>query len=214
MCDKFIYDTFRIVYLSMMLDHAPVSPGRKRSPEKHAAILTAAADLVGEMGYERVSMEGIAARAGVGKMTVYRRWPGKAALYVDVYAHLVPPDALAGETDSLADDLKHLLTALFDLYRRTPAAAVLAGVIAAAQNDKAAKEALDSGLVSGRRGLLTGIFRRAVEAGELPTDFDGERAGDLFVALVWHRLLTDPGRLDDAYIDTIIDTVLMLGARP
>lgn len=166
------------------------------------------------MGYERVSMEGIAARAGVGKMTVYRRWPNKAALYVDVYADLVPPDALAGETGSLAGDLRHLLTALFDLYRRTPAAAVLAGIIAAAQSDTAAREALESGLVSGRRGLLTGIFRRAVDRGDLPAEFDGNRANDLFVALVWHRLLTDPGRLADAYVETVIDTVLMLGARP
>jgi len=201
-----------------MLDMANLpdspAPGRKRSPQKHAAILAAAADLIAEEGYERVSMEGIAARAGVSKMTVYRRWPNKAALYVDVYAHLVPPDALAGETGSLAGDLEHLLTALFDLYRRTPAAAVLAGIIAAAQSDAAAKEALASGLVSGRRGLLTAIFRRAVEAGELPADFDGNRAGDLVVALIWHRLLSDPAGLDDAYTDTIIDTVLMLGARP
>jgi len=190
------------------------APGRKRSPEKHAAILTAAADLVAEMGYERVSMEGIAARAGVGKMTVYRRWPSKAALYVDVYADLVPPEALAGGTGSLGGDLRHLLAALFDLYRQTPAAAVLAGVIAAAQSDTAAKEALESGLVSGRRGLLTGTFRRAVERSELPVNFNGKRANDLLVALVRHRLLTDPAGLDDAYIDTIIDTVLMLGARP
>jgi len=196
------------------MSDAATAPGRKRSPEKHAAILAVAADLVAEAGYERVSMEGIAARAGVGKMTIYRRWPNKAALYVDVYAHLVPPEALAGEKSSIANGLKHLLAALFDLYRRTPAAAVLAGVIAAAQSDAAAKEALESGLVSGRRGLLTAIFRRAVEAGDLPVDFDGERANDLIVALIWHRLLTDPAGLDDAYIDTIIDTVLMLGARP
>jgi len=196
------------------MSDAEPAPGRKRSPEKHAAILAAAADLVAELGYERVSMEGIAARAGVGKMTVYRRWPNKAALYVDVYAHLVPPETLARETGSLVGDLRHLLTALFELYRRTPAAAVLAGIIAAAQNDGAAKEALESGLVYGRRGLLTGIFRRAVEAGDQSPDFDGERANDLFVALVWHRLLTDPSCLDDAYIETIIETILLLGVNP
>src|SRR5260370_830118 len=81
----------------------------RRSAHSHAAVLRAAADLAGRLGYANASIEQIAAEAGVGKQTIYRWWPNKAALFIEVYRGLVPADIVTDDTGSLAGDLEAVL---------------------------------------------------------------------------------------------------------
>ncbi len=175
------------------------TPARlRRSPAKHRTILAAAAEAVAADGYDAATIEGIAARAGVGKQTIYRWWPSKPALFVEVYNHLVPPDALQADTGDVFDDLEALLAGLFAIYRRTPAARVLAGLVADAEHDPAAADAVRGGLVIGRRGLLTEPLTRGVDRGQLAAGFDVEWTSDAVTALIWHRLLCGRVPLTDA----------------
>lgn len=192
-----------------MTDALP--PRSRRSPAKHRAILAAAAEAVASDGYTATTIEGIAARAGVGKQTIYRWWPSKPALFVEVYNHLVPQDALQADTGDVFRDLKSLLSGLFAIYRRTPAARVLAGLIAEAQHDPAAADAVRGGLVIGRRGLLTEPLRRGVDRGRLAADFDVEWTSDAITALIWHRLLSGRTPLTDADAHDLV--AKLLGTR-
>ncbi len=191
-----------------MLMTDPSPPRSRRSPAKHRAILAAAADAVVADGYHATTIEHIAARAGVGKQTIYRWWPSKPALFVEVYNDLVPRDALNADTGDVFRDLESLLAGLFSIYRRTPAARVLAGLIAEAQHDPAAADAVRGGLVIGRRGLLTEPLRRGVDRGQLAADFDIEWASDAITALIWHRLLSGRTPLTDADAHDLVAKLL------
>ena len=180
----------------------------RRSADKHAAILEAAAAVVSARGYRAATIEAVAAHAGVGKQTIYRWWPNKPALFVEVYAALVPAARLQAELGSAADELRYCLRKLFGIYREGPAACILVGLIAEAQDDSSAAGALREGLIVGRRALLSEPMRRGVARGELTAEFDCERASDLIVALIWYRLLSGQGGPDDDFVETLIDMAL------
>jgi len=181
---------------------------RPRSPDTDQRIFAAAAKLVAEHGYADTALEAVAREAGVGKTTLYRRWPSKPALMAACYAHLVPAGDFGADTGSFAGDLTHLLGHLFRRYRATPAARILAGLIARAQDNPETLTALHGGIIEGRRDIITEAARRALGRGERLQVATPEQANDLVVALVWHRLLTDPNGLDDAYADHIVRTLL------
>lgn len=183
----------------------------RRSASKHAAILAAAAALVVEQGYVGVTMEAIAARAGVGKQTLYRWWPGKPALFVELYKSLAPDASLSADTGTLPGDLSHLLDAVFRLWRQTPAADILAGLIGEAQRDDSTREAVTSALVMGRADLLALPIRRAMLRGELPPNTDVGWVVRKLTAILWHALLIDRGSLGPALRDQLISDVLAGG---
>src|SRR5688572_10283300 len=107
----------------------------RRSIRSHEAVLEAAREVAGRRGYGATSIEEIAASAGVGKQTIYRWWPNKAALFIEVYGRLVPSGIVAEDTGDLAGDLAALLAQLSHRYTDTPAGNILSGLIADAQAD-------------------------------------------------------------------------------
>ena len=183
----------------------------RRSAHKHAAILDAASALVAEQGYTAVSMEAIAARAGVGKQTLYRWWPGKPALYIEVYTHLTPAAMLAIDTGTLPGDLSQLLDALLTQWISTPAADILAGLIGESQHDPAARAALAAGLVVGRADLLAEPLRRAIRRGELSAGTEVGWVVDKIVAILWHAVLINRAALGPALRDRLIADILAGG---
>ena len=182
--------------------------GPRRSTARHRIILESAAALAGELGYGATTIEAIAARAGAGKQTIYRWWPSKAALYLEVYTYLVPASVLREDTGSVAEDLTALLKRLFKAYRETPAATILAGLITEAQGDNGAARVLRDGLVVGRRRLLVEPIERGIARGDVTADFDPAEANETIVARIWHRLLTRPESLDDDFAAHLVATVL------
>lgn len=164
---------------------------RRRSAVKRKAVLQAARRLAARDGYASVAMEGVAREARVGKQTLYRWWPSKPALFVDVYADLAQRSLLL-QPESVAEDrLAAMLARLFRIYRETEAGAVLAGLIGDAAGDPAARQAIADGLVLGRRDLVADLI-------EDPS-VDADSVQDIVIGQVWRALLLDPGRLDDDY---------------
>ena len=184
--------------------------GARRSEASRRAILTAAFELVGEVGYERLSIEGIAARAGVGKQTIYRWWPSKGVVLFDAF--LAMSENQEGEvalpdSGDLEADLKLVLRATvaeladprYDLPMRALAAAMLHDPALAAEYERR----LERPLRASKRARL----EQAQAAGQLPPGADLELAVDLLWAPLWRRW-QDGGELTGAFADALVETVL------
>jgi AcrR family transcriptional regulator len=147
-------------------------PGRPRSPEAHAAILRAALELALEGGFRGLSMEAIAARAGVGKATIYRRWKSKEALFVEAVQQLARTPEIP-DTGTVRGDLEAVVAATLGRMARE-AFRIIPRLLADAADDPRLLAAMQEALLSPRRAALGEILRRGVARGELRADLDVE----------------------------------------
>ena len=183
------------------------SIGAKRNPESAEAILEAAEAVLLEQGYAGFSIEAVARRARAGKPTIYRWWPSKAALLLDVY-HRQKRDVDFGSGVSLEDDIFRFLGSLLRQWRETPTGDIFRSIVAEAQSDETAAEAL-AGYMRERR-LQTGqIAERAKTSGEIHPDVDPAMVADMLSGYAWIHLLT--GRLDEK--DETLRSVATIIAR-
>jgi AcrR family transcriptional regulator len=187
---------------------APAAPrGRPRSEKAHLATLRAAADLLLERGLAAVSMDAVAARAGVSKATIYRWWPTKETLALDALYHeweAVPP---ARDTGSLRGDLLSLIRPWARLASKRPYGRVIAALITEARTDPAFAAQYRTRFVEPRRDQARAAFRRAAERGEIPAT-NTEVALDLLYGAIYHRLLHGHAPLSDQFVRDVIDTVV------
>ncbi len=182
--------------------------GRPRSEKAQKAILEAAAELLLERGLNAVSMDAVAARAGVSKATIYRWWPTKETLALDaLYTEWanVPP---APDTGSLKGDLLALLRPWVRLATKRPYGRAIAALITEAQANPAFQREYLARFVEPRRDQARAIFRRAIERGEIPAGTKTEVALDLLYGPVYHRLLHGHAPLNDRFIRDVIDLAL------
>ena len=190
---------------------APRSPGRPRSIRADEAIIEATLDLLAEgSGIETLSIEAIAARAGVGKATIYRRWSGKDALLIDALRRLkgILPQP-AGH--SVRDDLVLLVGAVG--HNIDPRAAKIMPCLVPEVNRSPDHFQLYQNIIEPRRNLMREVLRRGVADGELRADLDIELTMALLTGpmliqrmLRWHPELDDwilPERIVDAVLDGI-----------
>lgn len=184
-----------------------------RGSPRTQAIFSAALDLVAELGYDRTTVDAIAARAHASKATIYRRWPDKAAL---VKAALDANDsqfvAEIPDTGSLAGDLLAALNVaraqLDDRYLM-----LMSSLLSAAHRDPDLAAALKSHVVDEDLSPFAPIVARAVARGELPPDADAELVHEVGEALLIRRALVgDP--LDDAFLERLVERVLLVLLRP
>jgi AcrR family transcriptional regulator len=185
------------------VDAARPPVGRPRSVEADAAIATAALAVLAESGFEGVTVEAVAARAGVARSTVYRRFPGKPELLVTVLAHscqavVADPDTgtVVGDLEVIALGLQHALTQT-DLGRALPA--VIAA--SACHPDVAAAH---KAFVSRRRTVMLAAIRRGIERGEVAADVDPDTLADLVVGPIFHRRFTGPRPAPEAWIREVV----------
>jgi AcrR family transcriptional regulator len=189
--------------------------GRPRSELIHHAILEATRDLLIENGYARLSMDRVAARAGVGKQTVYRRWPSKAPLVTDAILDSARPAgaALPPDTGDIHRDLRVWLQGQADFLAVPRNASLVRALAAAAADDPDDAEALYRQLTGpGRDGLLARL-RAAAEAGQIRAESDLDAAADALTGAVMYRVLaggtTGTSRLR---ADGLLD-IIMSGLR-
>lgn len=169
------------------------SIGAKRNPASAEAIMKAAEAVLAESGYGGFSIEAVAKRARAGKPTIYRWWPSKAALLLDVYQRQ-KRDVDYGDGASLEEDMARFLTSLMRQWRDTPSGDIFRSIVAEAQTDETAAKALAD--YSRERRAATGrIVERARARGELRDDVDGGVVADVLSSYAWTHLLT--GRLDE-----------------
>jgi AcrR family transcriptional regulator len=182
--------------------------GRPRSEKAHNAILEAAAELLLEKGLTAVSMDAVAASAGVSKATIYRWWPTKETLALDTLYHEWDAVPTARDTGSLRGDLLSLLRPWVRLAGKRPYGRVIAALITEAQTDPAFACQYRARFVEPRREQARAIFRRAIDRGEIPADTKIEVALDLLYGPVYHRLLHGHAPLNDRFVRDVIDTAL------
>jgi len=185
--------------------HRP--PGRPRSAEADRAILRAAVDLLADEGYGGVTMEGVAARAGVGKATVYRRWPCKSALVVDAVTTCRESAGPPPDTGSAREDLLVFVGAFMHHLRTSDAGRVMPALVAELARSPELAQAFREGFVQPRRAKVLEAVRRGVERGEVRPDVDPELMADGVVALLMHRFLVTGMEIDDDLPQRVVDTL-------
>ncbi|MET9408863.1 TetR/AcrR family transcriptional regulator [Streptomyces sp. NPDC002935] len=188
----------------------------RRSEKSRRAIHTAALALVGEVGYPRTTIEGIAARAGVGKQTIYRWWSSKAEVLLDAFMDLGEQAARAAgqepdeipDTGDLAADLKLVLRAtvdeLLDPAFEVPARALAAeGLV----NERLGAEFV-ARLLEPQLQLYVRRLRSAQTKGDVRRDVDPRIALELFVSPLAQRWLQRTAPISYDYTDTLVDYAL------
>ncbi|MDG4798103.1 TetR/AcrR family transcriptional regulator [Micromonospora sp. WMMD1082] len=201
----------------MPTQHRATPNAARRREASRLAILTAAFDLLQEVGYARLSIEGIAGRAGVGKQTIYRWWPSKGAIIFDAFLMLsagadggpvVLPDT--GDLDAdLTAVLRATVAELNDPRYDRPMRALATEITYDPELAAAYAERLDGPLKEAKRKRL----RSAQRAGQLAGDLDLDVAVEMIWGPVLHRWLHRSGPLTTAYTDRVVTTALN-GLRP
>jgi AcrR family transcriptional regulator len=168
---------------------APRPPGRPRSPQVDQAILAATLDELAEVGYEAMSIEGIAARAGVGKTTIYRRWPSKEALVLAAIRG-VQAEAPISDTGNLRADLLTMVSTALALGTSSPLSQKLvfrAATSLAAQPD--ILQGLLTQLLPARFQDFAHLIERAKARGELRADLNTDVALGMIAGPIFYRWL-------------------------
>jgi AcrR family transcriptional regulator len=170
-------------------------PGRPRSEAARRAILDTAIAELTERGYRALTVDGIAARAGTGKQTIYRWWGSKADVVLDAMLDVAETWIAVPDDGSLPADLTAFLTATFRLRGLRP---VLVGLMAEAVLDPAFGDAFRERFLFSRRAALRSVLRRGVERGEIGPDVDLELLIDVVFGVLWYRVLVGHAPLDEA----------------
>jgi AcrR family transcriptional regulator len=182
--------------------------GRRRSERSHQAIIEATQELLVARGYAGVTIEGIAARAGVGKQTIYRWWPSRAALVLEAYLagqDAVPPPAPAA---SVREDVRALVRWLIAVLAQPIGGPVVGGLVSDLQHDPELAEGFRRHVVPARREGMVAALERGRAHGEIREDADVELAVDTLHGAVFYRLLLSGQPLDDDFADRLTEQTL------
>ena len=184
------------------------TPGRPRSEASHQAIIRATLELLVEVGYRSLTMEGVRTRAGVGKATIYRRWASKEELVRDAIVFL--HDSFdTPDTGSLRGDYAALATAVRASASLGGAATLMPRLLGDAVNDPELHAIFRTHLVEPRRAALRTVLERAVARGEIRGDVDLELMIDLFAGPAVYRLLITGGDMSQMFsVDAQLDALL------
>ena len=190
--------------------------GRPRDPSRDEAIIDASIDLLVREGYDRLSMEAVAAEAGVGKATVYRRWGSKAELVIDAMATLKPAiDSI--DTGTLDGDIELMIVASCSPHSQR-LLQVMVSICSALPREPDLLDAFKTRFTEPRIARITDMLLRARERGELGPDVDVAMAASLVPSLMLQRVLMTGQPAGRVYAEQIVGSVLLpvLGrpARP
>lgn len=181
-------------------------PGRPRSQRAHRAILDAALELVAEHGYEGLTVEGVAERAGVAKTTVYRRWSNRDEILEAASERFVTEIGVP-DTGTIRDDLLALLEGAVRVYSGLPGRVMPGLVSAMAQNPSLARRVRE-GFLANRRAALRAVVERAIGRGEVRGDIDVELTLDMLGGAPMYRLLVTGGSVTERTVIGVVDTLL------
>jgi AcrR family transcriptional regulator len=185
----------------------PRRPGRPRSTVCDEAILEAAVHLFAEGGFDGLTVEGVAARAGVGKATIYRRYPCKIDLVVAASRVFAIDGDAAPDTGSTRADLRVLVDQLITMLFDTPLGRVIPVIVADRMRVPELAQAHRE-IVEEKRACHRAVVCRGIARGDLRADADVEAVIDAYVGPIFYRFLVSDAPLDDAFADSLVDTVL------
>lgn len=199
-------------------DRQPARVGRKRDPSRDVAILDATLTVLADRGYAGLTIDLVAATAGAGKATVYRRWPAKADLVLDAVAHLDAGRTAPGvlpDTGTLRGDL-HALLDRGNADRDERRMRIMAGLTSMIAEHPALGEAADTAVVGPWATANAALIRRAVERGEVSPRADVDTLARVVPTMVAYRACIQRLPIPDGYVASLIDRVLLpaLGVPP
>lgn len=172
------------------------------------AVLTAATGVLRADGYAGLTMERVAAESGVAKTTLYRTWPTKAALCMDLYLDVAGRELRDPDTGDVARDLKAIAETVINLQKRTVAGPAFIGLIAEAQISPDTRSAFLAEFAEKRREITRTILRRAIERGQIRRDADIDLVIDVIGGATMFRLLQGHAPLTKRFSDALVDLVL------
>lgn len=182
--------------------------GRPLDATRDEALRRAALELVAEIGYDRLTIDAVAARARAGKATVYRRWAGKAELVADAFVCDAFEDLEAPDTGSLRSDLLAVSEQIWLRSGPVPRASVMAGMMSGLLASPELREAFQA---AGRapETVVGPIVRRAVRRGEIPHPADLDTVGLVMPAMCMFHLVKTGAAPDRSFFETVIDRIVL-----
>jgi AcrR family transcriptional regulator len=182
------------------------APGRPRCDMTRKAVLRAAYELLAEGGLSRFTIEGVAARSGVARTTIYRWWPSKGALAMEGFLEATAQDFHLPPSHSVTADIRATLRAVARIMAGMPGR-IIRGIIAEGQSDAETIEAFKAGYVRPRRAEIRALLERGIASGELRADLDIEMVSyGLFGPLYLRMLLNE--ELDEPWVSRLADSVM------
>ncbi len=186
--------------------------GRPRSEDARNAIVRSTLALLRKTGFTDLSIESIAAHAGVGKATVYRWWPNKAELVMESFVSAVEDELRIASTGSVEKVIREQMKRWTRIFRSS-LGQVIAAVIGAGQSNPEMLEAFRKHYVEPRRTEARRLLREAMRSGEIRADLNPDTILDLLYGPLYMRMLLRHTELNDELPDTVFD-VVMPGLRP
>ncbi len=171
-------------------------------------MLAAAGAILQREGYAGLTMEGVAAESGVAKTTLYRRWPTKAALCMELYLDVAGRELRDPDTGDVALDLKQIANTVVNLQRKTVAGPAFIGLIAEAQVSPDTRKAFLAEFADRRREITRRVLRRAIERCQLRADTDVDLVIDVIGGATTFRLLQGHAPLTRKFTSDLVDLVL------
>ena len=187
-------------------------PGRPRSESIRVAILRTTLKLLGENGFSDLTIADVAARASVGKATVYRWWPDKAALIADAFARSATPELHFPDTGSVDTDMSQQMRQLIKIFR-SPRGRIVSAILGGGQSDRGLITAFRERFMKPRRQEAYATLRRGILRGELRHDIDMDLLLDSLYGPIYMRFLLRHDSLTPDFVDNLCCLVLG-GARP
>ena len=173
----------------------------------HDAILDAVHDLLHEKSVRDLTIEEVARRAGVGKPTIYKWWPSKAALVMDMFVERIIGKMPVLGAGSVEDAIRSRVTEVIQRYRGFPGK-VAADIIAEGQSDPAVLQAYHDRFLSERRSLITEWIEQAQASGEFRKDIDPDILIDMIYGPLHFRLLLRHEKLDERFGNELVDHII------
>lgn len=183
------------------------TPGRPRSEQARAAILSSTLELLEQVGFAELTIEAVAANAGVGKATIYRWWPNKAMLVADAFMSSVVRETRFPDTGSVREDLRAQMQRLAGIFRG-PRGRIIRSLIGGGQSDPELIAAFSNRWLIPRRAEAFGILQRGIDRGQLPADIDRNMLLDTLYGPLYFRMLVGHGPLSNTFIDDVCDAVM------
>jgi AcrR family transcriptional regulator len=163
--------------------------------------------LLEEVGFAELTIEGIAARAGCGKTSIYRRWPNKANLVMDAFLMSTAPEIEFRDTGSVREDFRRQLRSVIRVLT-SQRGRLIATLIGGAQMDPELKEAYRQRWQSLRRAESRRMLQLGMSRGEVRKDIDCELVLDALYGPLYYRLLISHAPLTPGYAEELVDVVL------
>ncbi|MDF1604530.1 TetR/AcrR family transcriptional regulator [Nocardioides sp. YIM 152315] len=177
------------------------------------SIRRATLELAHERGFAKLSIEAVAARAGVGKHTIYRRWPSKGALFLDAVLALNEGAFEYPETGDIVADLRQQMYAAVDLLGRPPLGPLYRSLLGEAQHDPAVSAALNERFIAPQTQRTIARLEKARDRGQLSPDFDLELAMSILSGPIYFQVLIADEPVTHDYVDKVL-AALFAGMGP